>query len=106
MIFTVFREWVRVLHNPIMDEAENIAATTLGPGRAPGGVPLRIHLGEPEYAALVRIARNRNTTAAHLVELLVLGALQKTDVPPPAMSYPKRPHTTYEQATSGFKPDE
>lgn len=88
-----------------MDHGENIGATTLGPGHAAGGIPLRIHLGEPEYAALVRIARSRNTTAAHLVEQLVLAALERTEVPPPVLSYPKRPHTTYEQATSGYRPD-
>ena len=94
-----------VLHNPLMGQAENVGATTLGPGHALGGIPLRVQLTEPEYAALVRIARHRNTTAAHLVEQLVLGALEHTDVPPPALSYPKRPHTTYEQATSGYRPD-
>ena len=94
-----------MLDNSAMSDAEHIGGTTLGPGHAPGGIPLRIHLGEPEYAALVRIARRRNTTAARLVEQLVLNALEHADVPPPAISYPKRPHTSYEQATSGYKPD-
>lgn len=94
-----------VLDNPLMGQGENIGATTLGPGHAAGGMPLRLHLGEAEYAALVRIARRRNSTAAHLVEELVLAALEHAEVPPPALSYPKRPHTTYEEATSGFRAD-
>ena len=94
-----------MLDNPLMGQAENIGATTLGPGHAAGGIPLRLHLGEAQYAALVRIARHRKTTAARLVEELVLAALEHTEVPPPVISYPKRPHTTYEEATSGFRPD-
>ncbi|MFP3467012.1 hypothetical protein [Leifsonia sp. SIMBA_070] len=80
-------------------------ASVHGPGRAPAGMPLTIRLGEREYAALVRIARSRETTAATLVEQLVLHALAKTDVPPPADSHPARRHTTYEEATAGFRPD-
>jgi hypothetical protein len=81
-------------------------ASVHGPGRAPAGMPLTIRLGEREYAALVRIARSRDTTAAALVEQLVLHALSKTDVPPPADSHPARRHTTYEEATAGFRRDE
>jgi len=80
-------------------------ASVHGPGRAPAGMPLTIRLGEREYAALVRIARARETTAAVLVEQLVLHALARTDVPPPADSHPARRHTTYEEATAGFRPD-
>ena len=89
-----------------MGNADITGASTLGPGTAPGGIPLRIHLGEPEYAALVRIAATRRTTASHLVEQLVLNALKHAEVPPPAQSYPKRPHTTYEEATRGYKADQ
>lgn len=80
-------------------------ASAHGPGRAPYGVPLTVRLGEREYAALVRIARHRDTTAAALVEQLVLHALGKTDVPPAAESHPARKHTTYEEATAGFRAD-
>ncbi|ERK70643.1 MULTISPECIES: hypothetical protein [Leifsonia] len=80
-------------------------ASAHGPGRAPAGIPLTFRLGEREYAALVRIARHRDTTAAGLVEQLVLHALSKTDVPPPAESHPARKHTTYEEATAGFRQD-
>lgn len=80
-------------------------ASVHGPGRAPAGMPLTIRLGEQEYAALVRIARSRETTAAALVEKLVLHALSRTDVPPPVDSHPARRHTTYEEATAGFRPD-
>ncbi|MFF2051049.1 hypothetical protein ACFVU2_05550 [Leifsonia sp. NPDC058194] len=66
---------------------------------------MTVRLGEREYAALVRIARHRDTTAAALVEQLVLHALSKTDVPPPAESHPARKHTTYEEATAGFRQD-
>lgn len=88
-----------------MTEADITGPTTLGPGHAPGGIPLRIHLGEPQYAALLRIAQNRNATAAQLVEQLVLHALSHTPVPPPADSQPKRRHTTYEEATRGYRAD-
>ena len=81
-------------------------ASVHGPGRAPAGMPLTIRLGEREYAALVRIARSRETTAAALIEQLVLHALSKTEVPPPADSHPARRHTTYEEATAGFSRDE
>jgi hypothetical protein len=81
-------------------------ASVHGPGRAPAGMPLTVRLGEREYAALVRIARARETTAAALVEQLVLHALGKADVPPPADSHPARRHTTYEQATAGFSRDD
>lgn len=93
------------MHHPKMSDAEITAATTLGPGHVPGGIPLKVHLGEPEYAALVRIAQHRNTTAAQLVEQLVLHALSRTPVPPPADSQPKRKHTTYEEATRGYRAD-
>ncbi|GIT81182.1 hypothetical protein LLS1_28510 [Leifsonia sp. LS1] len=88
-----------------MSDADITAATTLGPGHSPGGIPLKVHLGEAEYAALVRIAQHRHATAAQLVEQLVLHALTRTAVPPPADSQPKRKHTTYEEATSGYRPD-
>ena len=81
-------------------------ASVQGPGRAPAGMPLTIRLREREFAALVRIARSRETTAATLVERLVLHALSKTDVPPPADSHPARRHTTYDEATAGFRRDE
>src|SRR5690349_8230727 len=80
-------------------------ASAHGPGRAPAGIPLTIRLGEREFAALVRIARHRETTAAELVEQLVLHALSRADVPPPAESHPARKHTTYEEATAGFRAD-
>lgn len=80
-------------------------ASAHGPGRAPAGIPLTIRLGEREFAALVRISRHRETTAAALVEQLVLHALSRTEVPPPAESHPARKHTTYEQATAGFRAD-
>jgi hypothetical protein len=78
-------------------------ASAHGPGRAPAGIPLTIRMGEREFAALVRIARHRDTTASALVEQLVLHALTKADVPPPAESHPARKHTTYEEATAGFR---
>jgi hypothetical protein len=53
----------------------------------------------------VRIARARETTAAALVEQLVLHALSRTEVPPPAEAQPARKHTTYEQAVAGFRAD-
>ena len=81
-------------------------ASVHGPGRAPSGIPLTIRLGEREYASLVRIARHRDTSAAALVEQLVLHALTRADVPPPAESHPARKHTTYEEATAGFRRDE
>lgn len=80
-------------------------ASAHGPGRAPAGIPLTVRFGEQEYAALVRIARHRDTSAATLVEQLVLHALSKTAVPPAADSSPARNHTTYEEATSGFRRD-
>ncbi len=80
-------------------------ASAHGPGRAPSGIPLTVRLGEQEYAALVRIARHRDTSAATLVEQLVLHALSKTEVTPAAESHPARKHTTYEEATAGFRPD-
>lgn len=88
-----------------MSEADITGPTMLGPGHVPGGIPLKIHLSESEYAALIRIAQHRNATAAHLVEQLVLNALSHTPVPPPADSQPKRKHTTYEEATSGYRSD-
>ncbi|WP_158863082.1 hypothetical protein [Leifsonia sp. AG29] len=88
-----------------MSQDDVVGASTLAPGHTPGGIPLKIHLGEREYVALVRIAQHRRTTAARLVEQLVLHALQRTDVPPPAESGPKRPHTSYEEATRGYRPD-
>lgn len=78
----------------------------MGPGTAPGGIPLKLHLEPDEYRALERIAKRRRTTPAALVEQLVLNALAHTDVPPPADSHPKRAHTTYEQATRDFARDE
>ncbi|MFP3464911.1 hypothetical protein [Leifsonia sp. SIMBA_070] len=88
-----------------MSEADITAATTLGPGHSRGGIPLKIHLGEQEYSALVHVARRRHTTASELVEELVLHALEHADVPPAAESSVKRPHTTYEAATHGYRPD-
>ena len=81
-------------------------ATSNSPGRSPGGMPLTIHLDEREYAALVRIARHRETTASRLVERLVLHALSRADVPPGAESHPSRPHTPYDEAVRGFIPDD
>ncbi|WP_158864156.1 hypothetical protein [Leifsonia sp. AG29] len=85
--------------------ADIVSASTLSPGAAPGGIPLRIHLGEQEYAALVRIATKRHTTASKLVEQLVLNALTHAEVPAPSPAQPKRPHVSYEEATRGFLPD-
>ncbi|MDR6970099.1 hypothetical protein [Leifsonia shinshuensis] len=88
-----------------MTDADITAPTTLGPGHAPGGMPLKIHLSEAEYAALVRIAQQRRTSVARLVEALVLHALERTQVPQPAEPSVKRRHTTYEAATSGYRRD-
>jgi hypothetical protein len=88
-----------------MSEAPPTGPTALGPGTTPGGIPLKLHLPESEYAALVRIALHRRTTASALVELLVLRALEHADVPPAAESTPKRPHTTYDDATRGYTRD-
>ncbi|WP_431220850.1 hypothetical protein [Leifsonia xyli] len=88
-----------------MSEADITAATVLGPGRTPGGMPLKIRLPEGEYAALLRIAQARHTSAPELVEALVLRALEHAEVPPPAESSTRRPHTTYEAATHGYRPD-
>lgn len=93
------------MHNRAMSEANLTGPTALGPGTAPGGIPLKVHLPEPEYAALVRIALHRRTTASRLVEALVLRALEHADVPPPVDSSPKRSHTTYDEATRGFTRD-
>lgn len=88
-----------------MSEAHPTGPTALGPGTIPGGIPLKLHLAEPEYAALVRIALHRHTTASALVETLVLRALENAEVPKPAETTAKRPHTTYDDATSGFTRD-
>ncbi|WP_426623415.1 hypothetical protein ACPPVW_12350 [Leifsonia sp. McL0607] len=88
-----------------MSEVHPTGPTALGPGTTPGGIPLRLHLAEPEYAALVRNTLGRHTTASALVELLVLRALEHADVPQPADTTPKRRHTTYDDATSGFTRD-
>lgn len=88
-----------------MTDDDITAPTTLGPGRLPGGMPLKIRLGEAEYAALIRIAQQRHTTAPRLVEKLVEHALANTDVPPPAESHVTRPHTTYEAATQHYRRD-
>jgi hypothetical protein len=88
-----------------MSEAHPTGPTALGPGTTPGGIPLKLHLAEPEYAALVRIALHRHTTASALVEELVIRALQHAEVPPAADSTPKRPHTTYDEATRGYTSD-
>lgn len=80
-------------------------ASAQGPGRAPSGIPLTIRLGEQEFAALVRIARNRDSTAAGLVEQLVLHALGRAEVPPAAESRTSRTHTTHAEATASFLPD-
>ncbi|AGW42600.1 hypothetical protein O159_27020 [Leifsonia xyli subsp. cynodontis DSM 46306] len=80
-------------------------ASAYGPGRAPAGIPLTLRLGEREFASLVRIARARETTAAALVEQLVLHALSRTDVPPAVDSRPARRHTTYDQAVAAFRSD-
>lgn len=88
-----------------MSEAHPTGPTALGPGSTPGGIPLKLHLAEPEYAALVRIALHRHTTASQLVETLVLRALEHAEVPAAAESSPKRPHTTYDDATRGYTRD-
>lgn len=88
-----------------MSEPHPTGPTALGPGTTPGGIPLKLHLAEPEYAALVRIALHRHTTASALVESLVLRALEHAEVPQPAESTPKRPHTTYDDATRDFTAD-
>ncbi|WP_348788232.1 hypothetical protein [Leifsonia sp. NPDC080035] len=88
-----------------MSESEITGATTLGPGHVPGGIPLKIRLSEADLSALARIAKRKDTTAAALVEQLVLGALAHAEVPAAAESTPKRRHTTYEQATSGYRAD-
>ena len=87
-----------------MSESEISGASTLGPGHIPGGIPLKIRISEAEYTALVCIAKHKDTTPATLVEQLVLNALAHTEVPA-AESTPKRRHTTYEQATSGYRAD-
>lgn len=88
-----------------MSESEITGASTLGPGHVPGGIPLKIRISEAEYTALVCIAKRKDMTAAALVEQLVLNALARTEVPAAAESTPKRRHTTYEQATSGYRAD-
>ena len=91
-------------HTEVMEEIQG--ASTLGPGSAPGGIPLKLSLDPAQYRALERIAARRRTTPVALVELLVLNALAHTDVPPAPDSHPSRPHTTYEQATRGFARDQ
>lgn len=88
-----------------MTEDEITGASTLGPGHAPGGIPLKIRVGEAEFTALARIAKRSGTTASALVEELVLNALARTEVPAAAETTPKRRHTTYEQATAGYRAD-
>ncbi|MGO4299839.1 hypothetical protein [Leifsonia sp. RAF41] len=87
-----------------MDETQG--ATTLGPGSAPGGIRLKLHLDPAQLRALERIAAERKTSAAVLVEQLVLNALAHAEVPPPADSHVQRPHTTYEEATHDFTRDQ
>lgn len=91
-------------HTGIVEEFTG--ASTLGPGSAPGGIPLKVVLDPAEYRALERIAARRRTTPAALVEQLVLNALAHAEVPAPAESHPSRPHTTYEEATRGFARDQ
>ncbi|GAA1447472.1 hypothetical protein [Leifsonia poae] len=57
-------------------------STRSGPARPPGGLPLTIRFTAPEYAALLRIAGERSTTASHLIEDLVRYALTHSVVPP------------------------
>lgn len=84
---------------------EFTGASTLGPGSAPGGIPLKVVLDPAEYRALEWIAARRRTTPSALVEQLVLNALAHAEVPAPAESRPSRSHTTYEKATRGFARD-
>ena len=86
-----------------MDDTQG--PTVLGPGRSRGGLPLKIRVDVAQYRALERIAAERNTTPAGLVEALVLNALSHVAVPAAAPSIPKRPHTTDETATRDFTRD-
>ncbi len=88
-----------------MDPGEIGSPTTLSPGRTAGGIPLKLRLSRAEMVALVRISRARRTTVPALVEDLILYALSRTTVPPPAESSPSRRHTTYDEATEGYRPD-
>jgi hypothetical protein len=86
-------------------EEDTETPATLQPGRTAGGVPLRLHLSRAEMVALVRISRARGTTVTALVEDLILYALSRATVPPPAESSPSRRHTTYDEATRGYRSD-
>ncbi len=66
---------------PLHSTAE-VPPTKPGPSRPPGGLPLTIRFTAPEYAALLRIAGERSTTASHLIEDLVRYALTHSAIPP------------------------
>ncbi|MFF1632687.1 hypothetical protein [Leifsonia sp. NPDC058248] len=54
-----------------------------GPGtdRSRGGLPLTVRFTESDYAALLRIAAARSTSASHLIEDLVRHALSRSSIP-------------------------
>lgn len=52
-----------------------------GPGRVRGGLPLTVRFTESDYAALLRIAAARSTSASHLIEDLVRHALTHSTIP-------------------------
>lgn len=79
--------------------------STLQPGRTAGGMPLKLHFSRAEMIALVRISKVRGIDVSALVEDLVLYALSRATVPPAAESAPHRRHTTYDEATSGYRSD-
>lgn len=88
-----------------MNPEDTETPSTLQPGRTAGGIPLKLHLSRAEMVALVRISKGRGTTVAALVEDLTLYALSRATVPPAADSTPHRRHTTYEEATRGYRSD-
>lgn len=79
--------------------------STLQPGRTAGGIPLKLHFSRAEMIALVRISKVRGLSVSALVEDLVLYALSRATVPPAAESTPHRRHTTYDEATKGYRSD-
>ena len=79
--------------------------STLQPGRRAGGIPLKLHLSRAEMIALVRISKVRGTSVSALVEDLILYALSRATVPPAAESASHRHHTTYDEATRGYRSD-
>jgi DNA-binding CsgD family transcriptional regulator len=52
-----------------------------GTGRVQGGLPLTVRFTESDYAALLRIAASRSTSASHLIEDLVRHALTHSSIP-------------------------